>query len=299
MRQFALPLACAAALVWPAATLAHEGLPDVAAVPVGPYVVTVLNDSPTLVTGHNTITVQVEDLPAGSRVALRLDGPAGKTVDVPLGPVWLVDGAGPGHDVAVHGGAGSAVAAPEQGARGPIPAVGRRDAEVSAGGVAMDHAAIGHGGASGVGPGGASAGDQEATGHGAASRHDPGGAPAGDHAAMGHVRGSPGARDPAPATGVGAGGAPEAADSRTDGSVAGKGFLVRGTVWLESAGRWPAHVVVVPPGGVQYVGHTVVEVVDGGPSPAYLAGAGSAIGAFLVFGMIQRRRLAATTGKAR
>ena len=79
---------------------AGGGLPQVGQIQVGPYAAALHNDSPTLITGANALTVEIPDLPAGSRVSLSLDGPDGTSVVVPLKTVRVLGG----HSDGGHGG---------------------------------------------------------------------------------------------------------------------------------------------------------------------------------------------------
>ena len=75
-----------------AAPALASGLPKVASIQIGPHQVALYNDSPTLVTGSNTLTVEIGSLPDDSTISLSLSGPQGQTIDVPLKPVLLLGG---------------------------------------------------------------------------------------------------------------------------------------------------------------------------------------------------------------
>jgi hypothetical protein len=72
--------------------LADGGLPELASVQAGPFTAGLYNNAPTLVTGSNTLTVQIPALPDHHAVTLSLDGPHGQQLDVSLRPVQTLDG---------------------------------------------------------------------------------------------------------------------------------------------------------------------------------------------------------------
>lgn len=84
---FALTLAARAIPV-----LADGGLPQLASFHAGPFTAGLYDNAPTLVTGANTLTVQVPGLPDHHAVNLSLAGPHGQRLDVPLRPVQVLDG---------------------------------------------------------------------------------------------------------------------------------------------------------------------------------------------------------------
>jgi hypothetical protein len=75
-----------------APVLADGGLPELGRVPVGPFMAVLHNDSPTLVTGRNMLTVEVGSLPEHHALALGLVGPHGQQLEVPLRPLEFIDG---------------------------------------------------------------------------------------------------------------------------------------------------------------------------------------------------------------
>ncbi len=81
---------------------ASGGLPMLGMIDAGPYRAALHNDSPTLVTGANAITVQIDALPEGSTVRLMFDGAANTSIDVPLTNVLVVGGFGGSHGIAAH-----------------------------------------------------------------------------------------------------------------------------------------------------------------------------------------------------
>jgi hypothetical protein len=99
MRTLATLLSLLVVLAVPTRTWASAGLPQIASLQVGPYRVQIWNDSPSLRTWDNTVTLAVPDLPNGGQVYLALQSPAGRTVAVPLQPLRVLDGP----DTAGHG----------------------------------------------------------------------------------------------------------------------------------------------------------------------------------------------------
>lgn len=94
-------LALFLALFAPASALAGAGLPRLARMDIGPYQALIMNDSPQLRTGTNTLTIAVPDLPLGTDISLRFSGPSGQVIAVPLKPLRVLSG--PADD---HGGDG-------------------------------------------------------------------------------------------------------------------------------------------------------------------------------------------------
>jgi hypothetical protein len=76
----------------PRPVLADGGLPEVSSLQAGPFAASLHNDSPSLVTGANTLTLEVAGLPARSSVRLTLAGPHQQLLEVPLRPVQVLDG---------------------------------------------------------------------------------------------------------------------------------------------------------------------------------------------------------------
>ena len=209
MRRLAFPTALAALAIGALPALAHEGgLPELASLQVGPFLATVHNDAPTLVTGANTLTVEVPMLVAEAHtVGLILEGPRGERLEVPLRSVQVLGGP-----------------------------------------------------------------DDEHTGHAGLS------APATHVYEPGMSHDMPGmVHEAIPA------GSPT--------------FVARGSVSVPEPGDWQARLVVGQVGGERFAAEARLVAQDGGPSPLYLAGTGSVMGGFLLFGAVQRRRQsAAATG---
>src|SRR6266516_4241491 len=85
MRRSCMAIAVALALTASAIpVLADGGLPQVATLRAGPLTAQLYDNAPTLVTGSNTLTLQVPALPDHHAVNLSLAGPHGQRLDVPL-----------------------------------------------------------------------------------------------------------------------------------------------------------------------------------------------------------------------
>ena len=277
MHRLAAPLAALLVVAATTPAFAGGGLPLIASVRAGPFEAALHNDSPTLTTGPNLISVELASLPADHVVSLRLDGPRGEAIAVPLSKVTVLDG-----PEDAHGGA--------EGAHG-------KDAPTE------------HGAASAADDGGMatmSHGTQPAK---VQAQPTPASSPEGmaaemDHAAM--VHGS--AMEPADHAVSAPGADPRAGASSDDHMVAdahdqaalhladeaslpgGESYLARGQVSLPSTGHWIAQLVIRDRRGEIYVGQTALEVVEGGPNRLYLGATGSLIAGALLFGTVQRRR---------
>ena len=102
MRRFVLPVAVVLAVAGAAPAFADGGLPELANLHVGSFTAALHNDSPTLVTGSNSLTVEVPALPDRHAVSLSLSGPHGQRLDVPLRAVQVLDGAADEHSGHTH-----------------------------------------------------------------------------------------------------------------------------------------------------------------------------------------------------
>ncbi|MFZ5826393.1 MAG: hypothetical protein ACOY94_19035 [Bacillota bacterium] len=97
MRHTVWVLALLLALTASAPVLAGPGLPTVARLDVGPYKVSLLNDSPSFKTGSNTVTVMVPGLEPDAEVSLQFVGPENQVVKVPLAHLVVLSGPDGGH----------------------------------------------------------------------------------------------------------------------------------------------------------------------------------------------------------
>ncbi|HEY3368183.1 MAG TPA: hypothetical protein VGK74_24285 [Symbiobacteriaceae bacterium] len=84
MRLTTIPIALLLLLSLAAPAYAGGSLPLVAAVQAGPYRISVHNNSQQVRVGTNQITVEVEGKPSAHAVGLRLTGPRGDVVQVPM-----------------------------------------------------------------------------------------------------------------------------------------------------------------------------------------------------------------------
>jgi hypothetical protein len=97
MRRLAYPAAILLLVTSAATAYAGAGLPKLASFTVGTYQLGVHVDSLIPRVGTNVLTVEAASLPHGAQVALKLVGPGGQTVDVPLDPLTVLTGPDGGH----------------------------------------------------------------------------------------------------------------------------------------------------------------------------------------------------------
>jgi hypothetical protein len=83
-------LAAAATLAVVVPAFASGGLPHLSTLQAGPYSVHIYNDSPTLVIGHNVLTLEVPAEAAGRGVLLELIDSGGRSLPVDLQPVSVL-----------------------------------------------------------------------------------------------------------------------------------------------------------------------------------------------------------------
>jgi len=94
----AIPVVAAAlALALSARALAAAGLPRLGDLQAGPYSLVLYNDSPSLVTGRNLLTLEVPPEAADRGVQLEISGAGGQQRSVRLRRVSVVGGAESGH----------------------------------------------------------------------------------------------------------------------------------------------------------------------------------------------------------
>jgi hypothetical protein len=236
---------------------AAVGMPEIGSLQVGSYRARLLNDSAGLRQGTNTLTVHILDLPAGHGVTLRLHGPGGELIDVPLRPLRVLRGPQGRHAVAVVTAttvtpahaltAGGTDTRSVDRAR-PHDEPAHREAT---GGEHAHHAPArlenGHGpDAHGEGPGGAHVGD--------------------DHAAprSGH-------------------------DAGAHGGDVFEGYAVRGVVSLPATGPWRAVLTAGDGHGAPLTGELALDVGTDGPNPLYLGFLGLLTGGSVLYGWTRRR----------
>lgn len=126
MRYIALVSVLIGTLALASPVQAGAGLPKLASFTVGEISATVQNDSPTLKTGTNVLTLQISELPEGYRAELTLVGPAGQSVPVPLKPLVVLEGPAEAHGDDGHGAEESAAGhdAPKSAAAAPAKSDG-------------------------------------------------------------------------------------------------------------------------------------------------------------------------------
>jgi hypothetical protein len=230
-------------------------MPEIGSLQVGPYRARLLNDSVGLRQGPNTLTVHIPDLPAGHGVTLRLHGPGGELIDVPLRPLRVLRGPEGRHEVVTAptvtpvqaSTAGETDTGPVDGAT-PHDEPAHREAT---GGEHAHHAPArpenGHGpGAHGEDPGAAHAGDDHA-------------APRGGHDAGAH------------------------------GGDAFSGYAVRGVVTLPATGTWRAVLTAGNGHGAPLTGELPLDVGTDGPNRLFLGFLGFLTGGSVLYGWIRRR----------
>jgi hypothetical protein len=238
---------------------AAVGMPEIGSVQVGTYRARLLNDSAGLRQGTNTLTVHIPDLPAGQGVTLRLHGPGGELIDVPLRPLRVLPGPRGRHASAVVTAAVTPAHASNAGETdiGSVdrarPHDGPAHREATGGGHAHHAPAHLENGQNGPGPdahgekpGGAHVGDDQA-------------APRGGHDAGAH------------------------------GGDVFEGYAVRGVVRLPATGPWRAVLTAGDGHGAPLTGELTLDVGTDGPNPLYLGFLGLLTGGSVLYGWTRRR----------
>ena len=287
MRRIAVAFAALLLAAGTTPALAGGGLPKVTSIEVGPHRASIHNDSPSVLTSSNTLTVEIADLTADHRVSLTLVGPNGERIAVPLSAVAVLDGPDGGHG----GGEDSHAAGPAD--DHAATSDGQADKPGDHGAAAKDpHGAADSHGTTAVAPAakdnhgvpsapvqaklapaadshGASAGVADP--HGSAAKDDHGSLATAPSTTDGHDEALPGVAD------VAHGDKTEA-------------YLARGSVSVPTTGDWTARLTIRDPHGEEMVGEAPVLVVEGGPSKLYLSFTGSLIFGSMLFGLVLRRR---------
>lgn len=93
----AIPAALVILLATAAPAFAGGGLPVLATLKAGHAEITLYGDSLFVHTGANTLTLEATELPSGATPGLRLTGPNGQVVQVPLSPLNVVAGPAESH----------------------------------------------------------------------------------------------------------------------------------------------------------------------------------------------------------
>lgn len=102
MRKFAAAATLLLAVSVAAPAWASAGLPKLATLQLDKAKATLYNDSPTLLTGSNTLTLEIADLPEGLLVDLKLVGPEGQIIPVDLRPLTITEGPADAHGGDAH-----------------------------------------------------------------------------------------------------------------------------------------------------------------------------------------------------
>lgn len=103
MRKLAAAATVLLAVSVAAPVYAGAGIPKIATLQLDQATATLYNDSPTLLTGKNTLTLEIADLPEGLLVELKLIGPEGQVIPVDLKPLTIVEGPADAHGADSHG----------------------------------------------------------------------------------------------------------------------------------------------------------------------------------------------------
>ncbi len=246
-------------------------MPEIGSLRIGSYRAHLLNDSAGLRRGTNTLTVHIPDLPVGDDVTLRLYGPEGELVDVPLRPLRVLSGPEGDHAVATastaapaHDSAASAGHAPGQAPEGVAGS--------------EDHAKHRDPQAHRATPAAAAAPAPHAHAHGQPTH---GGNAAGNHA-------------PDEAAHAGATRAETPADHGTGphGGAVLSGFVARGAARLPATGAWRAVLTAGDGRAEPLTGELALSVTTDGPNLLYLGFLGFLSGGSVLYGWTRRRRAA-------
>ena len=255
---------------------AGVGMPEIGSLQIGSYRAHLLNDSARLRRGTNTLTVHIPDLPLGDDVTLRLYGPGGELINVPLRPLRVLSGPEGGHAVATastaalaHDSAASAGHAPEQAPEGNVGSdahAGQRGQPAHRETPAAEAALAPHAHAHG----------QPAHGSDAA----------GGNAAGAHAPDEPAHADATRAE------APAGHGTGAHGSAVFSGFVARGAARLPATGAWRAVLTARDGRGEPLTGELALSVTTDGPNLLYLGFLGFLSGGSVLYGWTRRRRAA-------
>jgi hypothetical protein len=262
-------------LVWllnaAAPAMAGVGMPEIGSLQIGPYRAHLLNDSAGLRRGTNTLTVHIPDLPVGAAVTLRLHGPGGEAVDVPLRPLRVWTGPERGHGVAT--------ASPPPGATATAGHANARPPEAGAG--SETHA--GHRGQAARGETPVAEAAPAPHAHGQPSQASDAGA---GNAAGAHA--SDEATHTATAAGAETSGG-HAAEAHGVGVLSG--FAARGTGRLPATGAWRAVLAAGDAQATSETGELTLTVAADGPNLLFLGFLGALSGGSVLYGWTHRRRV--------
>ena len=256
---------------------AGVGMPEIGSLQIGSYRAHLLNDSAGLRRGTNTLTVHIPDLPVGDDVTLRLYGPGGELIDVPLRPLRVLSGPEGDHAIATasavteptHGSGAGAGHAPEQAPEGVVGS--------------DDHAKHRAPQAHRETPAGETAAAPHAHAHSQPSH--------GSDAAGGNAAGAHAPDEPAHA-GATRPEAPAGHGTAAHGSAVFSGFVARGVARLPATGAWRAVLTAGDGRGEPLTGELALSVTTDGPNLLYLGFLGFLSGGSVLYGWTRRRRAA-------
>jgi hypothetical protein len=260
----------------PAPVQAGVGMPEIGSLQIGSYRAHLLNDSAGLRRGTNTLTVHIPDLHLGDDVTLRLYGPGGELINVPLRPLRVLSGPEGGHAVAT-----ASTAAP---AHDSAASAGHAHGQAPEGVAGSDdHAKHRDQPAHRETPAGETAPAPHAHAH---SQPSHGSDAAGGNAAGTHA--------PDEATHPAATWAKVPGDHGTaaHGGAVFSGFAARGAARLPATGAWRAVLTAGDGRGEPLTGELALNVTTDGPNLLYLGFLGFLSGGSVLYGWTHRRRAA-------
>jgi len=257
---------------------AGVGMPEIGSLQIGAYRAHLLNDSAGLRRGTNTLTVHIPDLPVGDDVTLRLHGPEGALIDVPLRSLRVLSGPEGGYAVAT-----ASTAAP---AHDSTPSAGHGPDQAPAANAGSDaHAGPRAQPAHRETPAGETAPVPHAHAHSQPSHASDvaGGTAAGAHAP-----------DEATHAGATPAEAPGGPGTAAHGGAVFSGFVARGAARLPVAGAWHAVLTADDGRGAPLTGELALTVTTDGPNRLFLGFLGGLSGGSVLYGWIRRRRAQST-----
>ena len=273
MRRIAIAIAALLLAAGSSPVMAGGGVPKLANVDAGPHTAEIFNDSPSVLTGANTVTVKIRELSADHTVQLELIGPNGEHVQVRIARVILLDPLD--DDEHSH-----AEDVDDDGAKSDGHAAKSGDHAAKP----DDHNTVARDTHGVINSHGEPVAPVQAKVAPVADAH--GGRPAsvnlhsagvkGDHGSATSVASAAAAHDEA-----------QADDGHGDKTEA---YVARGSVSVPSTGLWTARLSIRDEHGEEMVGETQVQVSEGGPNRLYLGFTGGLIFGSMLFGLIQRRR---------
>lgn len=264
---------------------AGVGMPEIGSLQIGFYRAHLLNDSAGLRRGTNTLTVHIPDLPDGDRVTLRLHGPGGELIDVPLRPLRVLSGPEGGHAVAT-----AATAAP---AHDSTASLGHAPGQAPVANAGSDaHAGHRVQPAHRETPAGEIAPAPHTHAHGQPSHGSDvtGGSAAGAHASDEATHAGVTPAEAPGGQGTAAHGDPGGHGPGAHGGAVFSGFVARGAARLPVTGAWRAVLTAGDGRGAPLTGELALNVTTDGPNPLFLGFLGFLSGGSVLYGWIRRRR---------